>query len=852
MSDNLQTLKLYKSYGFFDRRRRSSFSALSNEGYLISNYNFKSNDGITTSIVINRLGEHLIDTTLNYLQVYTGDTLDSSWFILSFTKIRQDQYRLELKRDSIADFWSHIEGSTALIERGYASDDNPLLLNQESTISVNQIKKKEIKLFDDYHCGWVVLYKTKYKADSVHSWSKIKFGASIIGGDLTISTPIADYPIIKKLSGKRILNFQGGSSNVIKVQTRAYGSVLLASYNDYFNYDVIGSSVSQVRSETALPNANCLAFGDNDLVSANSRPQALSKIHSAVASAFGYDNYIKFANNALASTDYIMLTIQDFADIAKINGKLIVDSTGARNRVRINLSPSSSSTAQKVALTSSDSDSIVSAIRAKYNKNNMPQSASAGNSTAMSFNYIERFYTLQYAPEVLSRGSFDLTQDETAQTIDANFDCLAIPFGINDGPYFTFNGASDEPLTMENAISVATAIGTSMTKDVCLDIQVVPYVNVPNLSVSYIPSMGGSTEIAILNDSKVDDKLKFVVKDGDDQTSTSAKIVARGYWINRSVFSERIKGDYDAIFDDLVISIAKEKGISASKLDNCTKVYRLTSPNYNGSFEFSYAKNGYKRKIPYFDVDVALKPYAPYIHIAPEFHGLYGEDFNDARGLTCQGDFSIGMINDQWKTYELENKNYQNIFNRQIENMDVLQSYNRFNQIVGAVGGTIAGTGAGAYAGAKLGGPFGAIVGAGLGGVSSGVAGAIDVFNNQRIFEENRSYAIDSFNLQLGNIKALPYTLTKVSALTQNNKILPILEVYSASPEEMNYVAEYLSKNGYSLNVMDQIEEGENYIKGGALKAVVYQFKDSDIPENIKVDINDQLSKGIILAEENS
>ena len=52
------------------------------------------------------------------------------------------------------------------------------------------------------------------------------------------------------------------------------------------------------------------------------------------------------------------------------------------------------------------------------------------------------------------------------------------------------------------------------------------------------------------------------------------------------------------------------------------------------------------------------QPYQPYIHLNPNFGSLYGEDFNDARGLILGGDFSIATLSNEWKNYETQNKNY--------------------------------------------------------------------------------------------------------------------------------------------------------------------------------------------------
>lgn len=140
----------------------------------------------------------------------------------------------------------------------------------------------------------------------------------------------------------------------------------------------------------------------------------------------------------------------------------------------------------------------------------------------------------------------------------------------------------------------------------------------------------------------------------------------------------------------------------AVKIDNECNLYRLVSPNYQGDFEFSPSKNG---GVDRFNVDCTYKPFNPYIHVNPDFGGLYGDDYNDSRGLICQGDFTVGMISDAFTQYELQNKNYQSIFNRQIQNMDVSNEIARQEQLFKSISGSVTGAAAGAAGGAMVGGP---------------------------------------------------------------------------------------------------------------------------------------------------
>lgn len=87
--------------------------------------------------------------------------------------------------------------------------------------------------------------------------------------------------------------------------------------------------------------------------------------------------------------------------------------------------------------------------------------------------------------------------------------------------------------------------------------------------------------------------------------------------------------------------INNDIALSMKVSNECDK-YRLCSPNWSNFFDFSLAKNG--GTVMSFNVDCSYKPFSPYIHINPDFKGLYGRDFNDARGLICGGEFSLPQV----------------------------------------------------------------------------------------------------------------------------------------------------------------------------------------------------------------
>ena len=146
---------------------------------------------------------------------------------------------------------------------------------------------------------------------------------------------------------------------------------------------------------------------------------------------------------------------------------------------------------------------------------------------------------------------------------------------------------------------------------------------------------------------------------------------------------------------------------------------RLASPNYSNFFDISIERN---LGVEYVNVDCTYKPYAPYLHLNPNFKGLYGGDYDDVRGLICGGDFSIALTNDAWSTYQLQNKNYQSIFDRQIQQLETQDEIQRQIDKWRAGAGVLTGAASGAITGAMSSGgnPYAAIGGAVAGGFPDG------------------------------------------------------------------------------------------------------------------------------------
>lgn len=241
------------------------------------------------------------------------------------------------------------------------------------------------------------------------------------------------------------------------------------------------------------------------------------------------------------------------------------------------------------------------------------------------------------------------------------------------------------------------------------------------------------------------------------------------------------------------------------KESNELETWRLCSPNYNGIFEFSPAKNNGVRS---FHVDCTYKPFQPYIRISPVFKGLYGGDYEDKRGLILGGDFSLPRLTTEWANYVQNNKNYQASFDRQIESMDLRHRIGMAETVMGSIAGTIQGGAQGAQAGASIGGgPIGAIVGGAVGTAAAVAGGIADVMNTKALYNDEIDRTKKLFQYSLQNIQAIPSSISKASGFDLNVKPFPFIEYYCPTQTEIDAFRNMIKWNGMTVGVVGTMEE---------------------------------------------
>ena len=254
-------------------------------------------------------------------------------------------------------------------------------------------------------------------------------------------------------------------------------------------------------------------------------------------------------------------------------------------------------------------------------------------------------------------------------------------------------------------------------------------------------------------------------------------------------------------------------------------------------------------------------PYQPFIRIKPQFGGIYapadGEQFDDATGLICQGDFSLSYLSDKWAEYQIQNKNYNNIFDREVKNLELSHKLAREQEPLQIAAGVISGATGGAMSGGIVGGLAGGIAGGILGGAASLAAGLKDREVNETLRQEALDYKRDMFGFQLGNIKALPNSITKVTAYNIINNVFPIVEFYTCTKEEKKAVANKIAWNSMTVGRIDSIT---NYINNsweyavsteevindqGYIKAKVIRIDGINDDFHLLNAISDELNKGV-------
>lgn len=791
----MNNLYLFNYNNYYNRivKFETTLQAYGTPVYTLSNISlWNPNDGVNTT--------QLVNTNVNcdyciITKVEAGvESIDSRWFVIDRNRQRNGQWSYSLRRDLIAENYNQIITAPAFIEKAYVGNNDPAVFNKEG-MTFNQIKQSETLLQDETKSAWVVGYIPQ---DSFKESTTIKSNV--------ILTDSSDY-VVEKLDDLPITQFnkdhfyEGKRSNVrIAVNLkRPTGDGFTYNYHSpiFFGNNYTSASNSNY---TTVREQNRLTSWNNTSLSITIREPITSSAIKTIDDFYYYQSCDYMYRNMFKEITYDDYITNIFNDAANYDGCTITTNISDQEMWDYN---------NKIVHTTSDNKYYRINIKAAAEKspiNNIPVSSEL-------YNYLNNKLTREFIYN--GRPSYKICIDGTANeysfailtdirnvlyveyeqlNINAQTTLTSDRYHLNDQPYDMFcipysgtleiykNGEKLFNANKSIAVNMAVEIGHQAGSASVYDVQLLPY-----CPVRYMIKDDGTFDIG-------NSKVNFVT----DGEGTNIGVIC---WATQSTFT---------------FNINQKIEVNDYKMSNETDLYRLVSPNFNGQFEFSPAMNG---GVDGFNVDCTYKPYNPYIHVNPNFNNYYGQDFNDARGLICGGDFSLPQISSAWANYEQNNKNYQQIFNREIQTMQTTNYFNNMQSQVNLLANSL---GAGLNSGTRMGGGAAGLIGGVISGVSSLAGGAIDYAAELSLQGEALNYKYDMYRYNLGNIQALPTSLSKTTAITANNKIFPMIEYYTCTEVEKNALKNKIKYNGMSIGrigtISEFLQDDYTYIKAQLIR----------------------------------
>lgn len=766
----------------------------------VEDYSFNPNDGISAEIVINY--EPLNGVMPDYLVVADEqDEIHSRWWVIECVRVRASQYRVILYRDVIADWKERIISTPVFIEKAMLPTASDLIFNNEN-MTFNQIKTSETLLKDATGASWIVGYVPRNFTGGTYQLLK---DPSIISQSYP---DLESYPYYQYVNSR----FKGEYANPI------FTLNINISKNDTDSEYGTGSYIWTADKGMAVWGGSygykTTAFGTRLGYRYTAPDQSTFFRYASTFNSRLRNSNLNFDINL---SSYVNSN-NPSALIAE-NGK-IIQAGDKYYKVTVwyeGLSPITNAAvpiASDLGSKMRDAGKLISEIISINEPGQIP----------FQIYYANKMYKISL--DEITLETIDVTIPNPANRLhleDAPYDMFCMPYSQVAIDYYDSEAETSSIIPFyDDYLQFAMMLSEKIGEDNLLDLQLLPYCPLPKAAIY------GRGLIRPQEAYSTGNLPKFV-----NYLTTATSVVGAMFWCSTSSFTTDIVGANIDIPTDPV----------EFKIMNETTFFRLCSPNYNGVFEIAPTRN---RGFEGLTASCSYKPYTPYIKVSPEFNGLYGNTYNDARGLILGGDFSLPQITNQWKTYQIQNKNYQTMFNREIESMEINNQVSRIREYANMAAGVVSAGVTGGMAGGMAGGVHGAAAGIAGGALLSLGGGIADIELNEKLRTEALDLKRDMFGYQLGNIRALPHSLTKVSAFNINNKIFPFIEEYTASDEEKTALRNKIIYNGMTVMTIGQIENfiqaTPSYIKGRLIRITDL----GDDFHTAKV-IADELYKGVYI-----
>ena len=742
---------------------------------------FNYGDGVDTTQVVNTTGWTNENRVPDYCVV--ENQVDGSrqyWYVTEWKYLRKGQYEATLKRDVLSENYDLITTAPMLIKKGTViSPNDPAMYNIEGQ-AYNQIKSDEIPLYDATGCPWIVGYvplnafatdteiskniyvEPSFTYNTLDDFrSDFPYDVNMTPNTRTIIRRYDRYPIYNIRA-----NIRYSISGAVCAANVSFNSIGVLTYDinatkervNLISWDAYGGvGVNGFYSKKGTTLSDSFSTFRSDKGYTMTTTEASKLVRDVVNS---------YTSTTLKQIDNSIYNVYPQNEAADATLKSILYKSVKIGDKTYNIFPSNKLIWKEQVVPASTFQLLSTNLNDNIlvNKNN-------NNSYIVTLKYYEAGYTL-----VESTQTIKTTMPGKDKMIQLRKDPYAM-FCVPYGEVKLRKDGVDQITTVKDAALIATGITASAGDATVLDIQLLPYCPIREI---------------VVDDEKGVVDYSSLTRAGQvqDIKNEADAVISKMFWCTDNSFSFQIP--LKLVVDDY-------------KIENETTTYRLCSPNYNGLFEFNLAKNG---GLDWIEVNCSYKPQTPYIQLNPNFKKLYGQnattglsagDYNDQRGLICGGDFSLPNVSDAWANYQMQNKNYQNIFDREVQSMEISNKYQRVSDWMGLVSGT-----------AKSGMAIGSLSNPVAGGISAGINLATGIASNimsDKLRDEQLNLKKDLFNYNLQNVQALPQSVSKTAAFNINSKYVPFLEKYTCTEEEKNALRDKLRWQGMTVMRTGQIQD---------------------------------------------
>ena len=818
------TVYFYKFNNYYNRIIKRYDTIVEYGEYIAKqeNCNFVHGDGINSSFTFNKALN--VNDTPDYVIVsdYKGNL--SRWFVTNSFKNRDRQDSLTLRRDLIADYYDDVvKHSPCLIRKGYVPQTNPLIFNDEG-VQYNKIKESEIEIKDNSNCSYIV----GFIANNTPAQATINGTIKEENYDYYYAS-INDFPLKAYVDGAGNTHTQTatqlkGTKNLNIYYAVKYSVKNLAQGgNVFYNFEMTMNYYGYAHPSWYTNSYSTGTQYDSNLYYnySNTRASNVEVDYNITGYPTGYetvgatyrscckDTAQAFQSTGLQLEAVSLLGIEEtqYNDLMQYNGKKI-----KLGNVVYNCSISSPTNEQNKTITANST--LISYLNASKPLPSMVTNMLPAT-WQTKYNDSYNYFAVTDVKVLGTTQDFYLQLSEASTEIKTSLDSPSNRTHLDNQPFDMFvlinesgvnykvgttDFVSDHDVNMNIAQAICQASGTS-----AYDIQIVPF----------NPIQGSILADGTINWLNYD--VHAITNAGGNET--------KGHYVMCS------SADIKLLLNKDELKIKPDD----YKKDYNLKQYRLCSPNQETAFDFSPSMND---GIDTWEVTANYRPYASYIKVQPTWNWMYGENYynnkTDFRGLVYNSTLCVTQLNDAWSNYVSNNKNFQQLFDNQINTLT------KQNEIqIGAMEETLG---------------LRSFTGMPISSVLRVIGGMKDIEMNKELNNLALSKMQSDFGYQMDNIKSMPHTIKKLTNINGDTRNFPYIEVYGCSGAEEESFNLKMQYTGYTIMTTGYIENylkpsGETFIQADLIRLDLSRSEET-ADNHMAVEIANELGKGLYIIKE--